>query len=359
MKRTPLLLLLGLFLAACSSPTSSLDTEDAAVESSELFAPFGAKKGDTAYGDPLGQPAEECNDANYRPFTYTLWAVQSNDAGTVTVSTDGDNLLITYDTNETADLEEVHVYMYTDAADVPDRRPAPGRAPYKAENLYVDAYTVSVPLSDLLSGGDVLCDQTFYVIAHTALTTDETGSNENAGETAYSGGNNNPGKGAWFYISEYANFCDCQTDECVVGGDLIAGQYNDIRSITITEDDTDILITYEITEIDPATGQPYPLGELQIYVFTDPAELDPSLYPGGRPTPGQAPYKVSADDLDGASTYTVRIPKSDFDGACPLYIAAKTTVNGETTYGGLLGETGIGVGAPGAWWYYLTFGCCS
>lgn len=147
----------------------------------------------------MGQPAEVCNDANFRPFSYTLWAGQSNDAGTVTVSTDGEMLFVAYDTNETADLEEVHVY-----------------------------------------------------------------------------------------------------------------------------------------------------------VFTDPSDLT-----GDRPNPGHAPYKVGTDLLDGASSYSVRIPLADFGEACPLYIVAKTTVNGETTYGGLLGETGINVGAPGPWWYYLTLDCCA
>lgn len=349
--------LMGLALlafSACTGPTSPLDKEgpETFLETGDDF--FAAKGGATAYGNPQGEAAAECNEYNYRPYTFTLWAGQSHEAGVVTVSTDDDNLMVTYDTNDTADLEEVHVNVFTDASDVPDRRPPPGRAPYKAENLGLDSYTVVIPLSDLLDPGDILCDQTFYVIAHAALTSDETGSDENAGETAYSGGNNNPGRGAWFYVSEYGNFCDCQTDDCTAEGDLLAGQYNDIGTITVTQDGSDLLVSYELDWIDPATNDPFPLGELAIYVFTDPSDLS-----GGRPNPGHAPYKVSTAELDGASSYTVRIPLSDFDGACPLYVVAKTTVNGETTYGGLLGETGINVGAPGPWWYYLEFSCCS
>jgi len=348
MKRNLLLILLSVALAACSSPTSSLDADDQASSISGMMTAVASKKGDSAFGDPMGQPAEVCNDANFRPFSYTLWAGQSNDAGTVTVSTDGEMLFVAYDTNETADLEEVHIYVFTDAADVPERRPAPGQAPYKAENLNADTYTVGIPLSDLLEAGEILCDQTFYVLAHAALTMDESGSDDNAGETAYSGGNNNPGNGAWFYVSEYANFCDCQTRNCVAEGDLLAGQYNDIGTLTVSKDGDDLVVTYTLDE---GAGE---LGELAIYVFTDPSDLT-----GDRPNPGHAPYKVGTDLLNGASSYSVRIPLADFGEACPLYIVAKTTVNGETTYGGLLGETGINVGAPGPWWYYLTLDCCA
>lgn len=338
---------------ACTSPTAPIDADEpdsAAFASDSIFA---AKGGSSAFGNMKGEAATSCNEANFRPYTYTLWAGQSHEAGLVTISTDGQNLNVTYDTNETADLSEVHVNVYTNADSVPTKRPAPGRAPYKASSLNADTHTVTIPLSDLGVSDSSLCSTTFYVIAHAALTVDATGNTANAGETAYSGGIKTPGKGAWFYVSEYGNFCDCVSAECSVTGDLLAGQYQDIGTMTITEDGDDLLVTYDLDWINPSTGELYPLGELAIYVFTDPADLS-----GNRPVPGKAPYKVSLEELAGATTWTVRIPKSDFGNTDTFYVVAKTTVNGETTYGGLLNETGINVGGARAWWYYLTFVSC-
>jgi hypothetical protein len=189
-------------LAGCSDGalTSGLQDE---TTGTEVFASKGATT--SSFGNPLGEPGE-CS-GNYRSRSYELLAGQKKLAGFVNVSTDGNFLYVTYDTSETADLKEVHVNVYTDATDVPTKRPAPGQAPYKAQNLFLDSYTVSIPLSDFNLQGADLCGFTFYVIAHAALTVDETGSQANAGETAYSGGNNNLGKGAWFYISEYTVGC--------------------------------------------------------------------------------------------------------------------------------------------------------
>ena len=355
MNRFALLSLIALLsLTACTSPTASIDADEPTTTDESFDLAALAKGATGSFGNILGTPAESCNESSFRPSIYPLYAGQKSDAGTVAISTDGDQLLVTFDTNETADLLEVHVNVYTDAASVPTKRPAPGRAPYKSENLYRDAYTVAIPLSDLLSPADVLCDQTFFVIAHAALTTDETGNEANAGETAYAGGIENPGKGAWFYVAQYGDFCGCVTEQCATVGDLLAGQYQDIGTMTISQDGTDLLVTYELDWTNPATGELYPLGELAIYVFTDTADLS-----GNRPTPGKAPYKVGLTELDGATSWTVRIPMAELGDSDTYYVVAKTTVNGETTYGGILDETGINVGGAKAWWYYLAFSPCN
>jgi hypothetical protein len=178
----------------------------------------GRKGGETGYaGAGPYDPAEEggCSDG-YKSQVFSLWAGQDNYAGAVTVSNDDDNIYVTYDTNESADLKDVHVDVYSTADAVPDRRPAPGQAQYKAEKLYADAYTVTVPFADL--GETVECGDDYYVIAHAALTGDDASDNEedadsessNNGETAYAGGSepyDGTGKGAWFYVAEYTIDC--------------------------------------------------------------------------------------------------------------------------------------------------------
>jgi hypothetical protein len=182
----------------------------------------GGNGGETGYaGAGPYEPVEdgECSDG-YKSQVFSLWAGQDNDAGTVTVSNDEDNIYVTYDTNESADLKEVHVDVYSTADAVPDKRPAPGQAQYKAEELYTDSYTVTVPFADL--GETVECGDDYYVIAHTALTSDDASDDgedadsdlSNDGETAYAGGSepyDDKGKGAWFYVAEYIIEC-CSYD---------------------------------------------------------------------------------------------------------------------------------------------------
>ena len=83
----------------------------------------GGNGGETAYtsdaggGTFVGYNETDCPD--YGITEYTLWAGKTNDAGTVTVTNDDDNLYVTYNTNGTADLGEVHVYVWDDLADIP------------------------------------------------------------------------------------------------------------------------------------------------------------------------------------------------------------------------------------------------
>jgi len=164
-----------------------------------------------AYGD--------YNEAGYQSQDFNLWAGQNNLAGTVTISNDESNIYVNFDTDESADLSAVHVYVYSNVEDVPDRRPAPGQTDYKADSFVADSYTVTIPFADL--GTEVNCGDTYYVIAHAALTGDDASDNDqdadsdlnNSGETAYAGGNGNElpevggGGGSWFYVAQYNVIC--------------------------------------------------------------------------------------------------------------------------------------------------------
>ena len=239
----------------------------------------GGNGGETGYAgagpyDPAGEG--ECSDG-YKSQVFSLWAGQDNYAGTVTLSNDEDNIYVTYDTNESADLKEVHVDIYSTADAVPDKRPAPGQADYKAENLYSDAYTVTVPFADL--GETVECGDDYYVIAHTALASDDGSDNDedadsdlsNDGETAYAGGSKSAledGKGAWFYVAEYTIVCCLHDIKGSVYTDTdSSGSFDEDESgwggITVTlEDDAGNVVATTTTNTDGTyTFEDIPGGE--------------------------------------------------------------------------------------------------
>ena len=196
----------------------------------------------TGTGTKLDTVTEDDNNS-YSVYSHSLWAGQDSYAGEVIVSNNDQMLSITYDTDASADLGEVHVYIWTDESDIPRKRPAPGQAPYAAENLNADTYSFLVP-------EEIACGNTFYISTHTALVTnrteesedededgggdegdndddgndDDDGSNDpdfkviasqsNAGETAYAGGSGfSSQKGAWWGYFEYVVECSDDDDD--------------------------------------------------------------------------------------------------------------------------------------------------
>jgi|GEM_PF-3117853 len=209
------LLALGLavtmIVAACDmqSPTQSISADD------PLLA-RGGNGGQTAFtttagtgtGDFIGY--NETDNPDYGIYSYTLWAGKTNDAGVVEVTNDDENIYVTYNTNETADLKEVHVYLWTSESDIPSKRPAPGQADYVAENINSDSYTVTIPM-------ELTCGDQYYISTHAALIANDTADDEpgvgsNDGETAYAAGTDLPEgfsnqKGAWWGYVTYTVEC--------------------------------------------------------------------------------------------------------------------------------------------------------
>lgn len=147
----------------------------------------------------------------YYSQSFGLWAGQNNDAGKVTITNDNTNFHIFIDTNEAADLQEVHLELYVNAGELPSKRPAPGQMTYTQENINADSVEIVIPIPAGISVNDSseIINSNFYFIIHAALVADSTGSSDTAslaGETAYAAGNEKPGyegKGAWFYAIHY------------------------------------------------------------------------------------------------------------------------------------------------------------
>lgn len=118
---------------------------------------------------------------------------------------------------------------------------------------------------------------------------------------------------------------------------LWAGQTTNVGNITVTNDASNIYVTYTLTN-----GGTF--GTLHLWIGTDLATV-PST-PNGTPIPGQFPYSFNAS---GLSTYTFTVP---FQVLCEasVYVVAHAEVGGETAFAG---GTPINVGDAGRWWYYV------
>ena len=405
MKNLFIYLIVSLFLfVACEDNVSPLSEPD------NLFAPTSLNKGGGNNGGETGYAGSGPYTGNtgscvngYYEYSYTLWAGQSNNAGTVTITNDDDNLYVTYNTNESADLLEVHVNVYTEGSVLPTKRPAPGQAPYKAGNLYADSYTVTIPFSDL--GTTANCGAKFYFVAHAALTSDNQSDNSTdepsnlnlAGETGYAGGNapytGTRGGGAWFYLADYAIECCDEVSECPqLEWTLWAGQHNNAGSVTVLNDDTYLYVTYN-------TNESADLATVHLRIGTS------------APTSKDAPGRYNMNryiDLSNfpVDSYTIIIPLSEVGFGCDeeIFISAHASLTsddpsdnatdedvpydngnyspsgeynssnaGETAFGGPSqfgdsnydnnGETAYGGGSfispgGGAWFYFMQYIIC-
>jgi hypothetical protein len=311
----------------------------------------GGNGGETGYAGagPYDPAAEgECSDG-YKSQVFSLWAGQDNYAGTVTVSNDDDNIYVTYDTNESADLKEVHVDVYSTADAVPDKRPAPGQAQYKAETLYADAHTVTVPFADL--GGSVTCGDDYYVIAHAALTGDDASDDgedadsdsSNDGETAYAGGSEPyDGKGAWFYVAEYTVEC-CVYD---ISGSVYtdadgSGTFGDGESglggipVTLEDDAGNVVATTTTNSDGSYTFEDIPGGEDYTVVVEAPDGYGGTQNAGG--------YEITdlGADLTGVDFGVTEQAETDFTYNVETdYKQTAGTIKFESTSKPALGEDG-------------------
>lgn len=152
------------------------------------------------------------------PQVSTLWAGQTINAGTVTVSNDEDNLYVTYTTQNGWVLTEVHLYVL-DAE--PTQRLTPGQAPYKSTLMNATTYTFTVPLTGATCG-----ETTKWLQAHAAVVKLDSSGNVVDSQTAYGGTITKPDKGSWYGNIAYTIQCcepnggeACREHETAFGGE--------------------------------------------------------------------------------------------------------------------------------------------
>ena len=144
---------------------------------------------------------------------FTLYAGQTIDAGTVSVTVNGDNLDVTYTTTNGWELSETHLWVGSSVMEMPQTRkgnPIPGQFPYVSGDIAgATSYTSSVALSDLgfSCPGD---DQNFLMAAHASVSRDN-GDGTSQTETGWSEGGRITDKGNWATLSSFTLTCTCET----------------------------------------------------------------------------------------------------------------------------------------------------
>lgn len=149
-----------------------------------------------------------------------LYAGQTIDAGTVCAEVSGDYLLITYDTSEGWQLEETHLWVGSNIADMPQTRrgnPKIGNFPYASGDITgATVYSMSVPLTDI----DFSCpadDTNYFVAAHAALRKVDSSGNVIQTETGWADGDRLVEQGMWgtyFTITLTCNTTTSGGDKC-------------------------------------------------------------------------------------------------------------------------------------------------
>lgn len=142
--------------------------------------------------------------------SFTLFAGQSINAGTVDLAVNGDTLVVSYNTIDGWGLEEVHLFIGENLADMPQAKngnPKIGNFPYIAQSLNgAVSYSFYIPLS-ALGGEPYVCDKTFIVAAHAALKKDN-GDGTFQTETGWGDGEKMVTKGNWATYFSILFSCD-------------------------------------------------------------------------------------------------------------------------------------------------------
>ncbi len=130
--------------------------------------------------------------------TVNLMAGQNTVAGTVTAESDGQNLTVTYTTNDQWNLNEIHLYVgeYQLAPQNNGGNPMPGRFPYKQQFVDpVKTFSYVFPLSSL--------PDCFIVAAHSVVKKTNGGT-----ETGWGQGTQFPGNNWGMYFEVCAPDCE-------------------------------------------------------------------------------------------------------------------------------------------------------
>lgn len=140
---------------------------------------------------------------------------------------------------------------------------------------------------------------------------------------------------------------------------LWAGQTINVGTVTVSNDDTNLYVTYAI---DTNNYPEATFGILHLWVGNDLNNLP--MNDKGNPIPGKFPFHFFDE---GLTEYTFVIPFekiniTDIKQACgtALYVVPHAEVNNvngedETAFGGCIG---VNIEEPGRWWYYCTYTIC-
>lgn len=145
-----------------------------------------------------GNGTEVCGSA-----IFTLWAGQTINAGTLTVSNDDLNLYVTYSTSFS--FGTLHLWVGADMSLLPVNNqgtPVPGHFPYSFDASGLNTYKFTIPLSQISS--NTKCTDTVFVVAHAEVSIEEQS------ETAFGGDIPGINTNRWYFYGKYVVAC-CET----------------------------------------------------------------------------------------------------------------------------------------------------
>lgn len=180
-----------------------------------LFLTLGAGQG-------FGDIADACGTT-----TWTLWAGQTIDVGTVTVSNDADNVYVTYtltyDPNGDGVVDgyfgTLHLWIGNDLSLLPRSgggNPNPGQfcdadggACYTPPDNTTTTHTFTMPFSELsITNVQGVCGKTLFVVTHAEANVDSDGDGTIDPETAFGGDKDGDTGNRWWFYAEYTICCD-------------------------------------------------------------------------------------------------------------------------------------------------------
>jgi len=296
-----------------------------------------------------------------------LIAGQNINAGSFCITdsdTDGDGnpdmLHVTYNTVDGWQLKDVHFWIGTTLASMPQTNtgsPKIGLFPYKTSNINGTTYTYNIPFSVI---GYTCPDAArFYFVAHAVVC------RNGQCETAYAGGDRLLARGNWAMFNTIWISCTTIEDNpttsetawsrlegsstCFIdipelnsnrwgwtNGPLQPGTYTaelyaaagqcnldngtDVGNVVYVYDGSTLVVTVNAQGIDESTGADYNLEEVHIYAGS---AMIPTAQNGSLTVaPGQLGYNSGA--LDAELTHTTTI--TNLSG--PIYVATHAVVNG-------------------------------
>jgi hypothetical protein len=186
--------------------------------------------GGAAYAAPPTQDpvfTTTCSNTSGAPATWTLWAGQTTNAGTVMVSNDATNLYVTYQldtaTYPAAHFGALQLWVGSNPLLIPNAQgnPIPGQFPYKYNEDYAEttltSYTFTIPLTSLgfpdltLPSSQEQClldPPKLYVVTHAEVFWAAGFSDTVPSDTAYGGDQPGPSGNKWWFYGLYCLNCD-------------------------------------------------------------------------------------------------------------------------------------------------------
>lgn len=132
--------------------------------------------------------------------TFTLWAGQTINAGTLEVANNDSDLIVTY--NTTGVFGTLHLWVGSDLTLLPKNSqgtPVNGKFPHVSDASGASTYKFTIPLKSISFYEK--CGSNIYVVAHAEVSLN--GKNE----TAYAGSIPGTGTNRWYYYDSYTVAC--------------------------------------------------------------------------------------------------------------------------------------------------------